>query len=307
MLPLVNIVINTASAMNPTPALYLINALGKQKEASGRKTYFIQTSGISAFYESTGWPAGQFKDTDAIFETEKRLAELFAVRKVWLCFKCLWIIGMGLLIEEQTNVTIIEHATNQGVSSFVVVVPTLVYGQGTGEWNKVSVILPVHVQASLRNKAVYKFPENTNVSAVHISDLTALYGQIVANIDQGHALPAGKEGYYFAVAHDVFLEDVLDRLALALKARGLLADAKLRIYPNDQVAAEVLGVPEQFVQMLWNSGDNIVAELPHRIGWQPTWSKDRFLENINDEIDTALEVGKAKSGLIDTLFKAAQG
>ncbi|KAJ5587254.1 uncharacterized protein N7459_003019 [Penicillium hispanicum] len=281
----VNIIIHTTSAIDPSAALHLINGLGKQGELSGRKTYFIHTSGLSAFYEGTGWPAGEFKDTDAVFETERQLASSFPIRN--------------------TDVSVIEHAAKQGVTSFVVV-PSMVYGKGTGEWNKLSVVLPIYVQASISNKTVYKFSENTKVSAVHISDLAALYGQIVKKVLQGETLPSDKEGYYFALAHVVFLGEVLDHLALALKSRDLATDSKTQIYPNNQAAAESLGVPEKFVQTLWNSGDNIVAEVPFRIGWKPVWSKERFLENIDDEIDAVLELGKARSSLIDSLFRAAR-
>lgn len=89
---------------------------------------------------------------------------------------------------------------------------------------------------------------------MHISDLTALYGRIVEKVLRGETLPSGEKGYYFALAHDVFLGEVLDHLALALKSRGLITDSDTRVYPNDQAAAESLGVPEQFVQALWNSG-----------------------------------------------------
>ncbi|CRG82779.1 hypothetical protein PISL3812_00125 [Talaromyces islandicus] len=279
----VNIIIHTTSAIDPTAALNLITALGKQNKVSGKKTYFVHTSGLSAFYEGTGWPAGQFKDTDAVFETEKQLMHSFPIRN--------------------TDVSVIEHAAKQGVTSFVVV-PSLVYGKGTGEWNRLSVVLPVYVQASLRNKTVHRFPENTKVSAVHISDLTALYGRIIENVLRDETLPCDKEGYYFALAHDLFIGDVLDHLSLALKSRGLVADQGTQVYPNDRVAAESLGVPEQFVQTLWNSGDNIEAEVPFKIGWTPAWNKDRFFVNIHDEINAVIEHGKAKSSLIDSLFKA---
>ena len=41
-----------------------------------------QTSGLSAFYERTGWPHGEFKDTGPVFDLEKQLADTFPVRKV---------------------------------------------------------------------------------------------------------------------------------------------------------------------------------------------------------------------------------
>lgn len=54
-----------------------------------------------------------------------------------------------------------------------------------------------------------------------------------------------------------------------------------------------------------DSSENIIAELPKRIGWTPTWNRERFLHNIDDEIDAVVELGKAKSSLMDSLFEAA--
>ncbi|OQD60496.1 hypothetical protein PENPOL_c023G10563 [Penicillium polonicum] len=272
----ISIVIHTASSINPSLALHLITALSKQGE----------TSGLGAFFENTGWPAGPFKDTDAVFDTEKKLADSSPLRK--------------------TDVAVIEHAETRGVGCFVVV-PSLVYGKGSGEWNKLSVVLPVYVNASISGQAVYKFPEDTKVSSVHISDLTALYGRIIENILQGEPLPTGREGYYFALAHYLHLGEVLDHLAIQLKARGLITDSKTKVYLNDEAAASSLGIPVPFVRPLWNSGDNIIAEIPHKIGWRPMWNKERFLQNIDDEIQAVVEHGKAKSSLIDSLFEFAEG
>jgi hypothetical protein len=91
------------------------------------------------------------------------------------------------------------------------------------------------------------------VGGVHISDLTALYGRIIEKILQKVTLPSGVEGYYFAQAHDVEWWELLDRLAVALNARGLVTDSKAQIWPSNEVAAESLGFPVQFVQVLYNS------------------------------------------------------
>ena len=160
---------------------------------------------------------------------------------------------------------------------------------------------------------------------MHISDLTALYGRIVRKILQQEALPSGEEGYYFALAHDLYSWEVLDHLAVALHARGLVSEPKTEIWPSDEAAAKSLGVPVQFLQTLWNSGyvlssvsikcpsmsdlnarENITAKRPSEIGWKPEWSKDRFLQNIDEEIQAVLEEGQAKSSLIDSLFQAAK-
>ena len=47
------------------------------------------------------------------------------------------------------------------------------------------------------------------------------------------------------------------------------------------------------------------AEKGQKIGWKPEWNRERFLQNVDDEIEAVLELGKAKSSLIDSLFAAA--
>ena len=46
-------------------------------------------------------------------------------------------------------------------STFLLADSSFLDGKGSGEWNKLSVVLPPYVQASISQKAVYKFPENT--------------------------------------------------------------------------------------------------------------------------------------------------
>ena len=55
------------------------------------------------------------------------------------------------------------------------------------------------------------------------------------------------------------------------------------------------------------SSENIVSEKAHSLGWKPVWNKDRFLQNIDDEIQDVVELGKAKSSLMDSLSKFAKG
>ncbi|KAL9058634.1 MAG: hypothetical protein Q9162_001641 [Coniocarpon cinnabarinum] len=281
----ISIVIHVASSIDPGLALPLIDALSKRKEATGDKTYFIHTSALSAFYEKCGWPAGKTQDTGPIFETEKRLADSYPVRK--------------------TDVAVIEHAQARGVTSFVIV-PSLIYGKGTGPWNKLSVVLPPIVQASIKRNGVNKFPENTKVSGSHVSDLTALYRKVVEKILSKETIPSDTEGYYFATAHDIYLWEASDHLAAALKARGLVTDSTTKIWANDEEAAEALGVPVAFLQALWNSGDDLVSERTRAIGWNPAWDRERFLRNIDDEVVAVLEEEKPKSSLIDSLHEAAK-
>ena len=53
--------------------------------------------------------------------------------------------------------------------------------------------------------------------------------------------------------------------------------------------------------------EDIIPERAFSIGWKPTWNNDRFLQNINDEIEAVIQLGSAKSSLIESFLKAGEG
>ncbi|RKK76240.1 hypothetical protein BFJ69_g7126 [Fusarium oxysporum] len=95
-----------------------------------------------------------------------------------------------------------------------------------------------------------------------------------------------------------------DHLAAAMKARELVSSDKPEVYPSDEFAAEAIGVPVEFLTTLYKSGSNFTATRPQSIGWKPEWDKERSLKNVDVEIEDVIELGKAKSSLIDSLFAA---
>ncbi|KAI1010769.1 hypothetical protein LB503_005009 [Fusarium chuoi] len=269
-----SVIVHAANSINPGLALSLINALAKQKEVAGKPTYFIHTSGLSAFYANSGWPRSVNKDTYAVFKTEKEFADSYPVRK--------------------TDVMVIEHAQAQGVTPFVVV-PSIVYERGTGSWNQLSVMIPGLTRASLKLGKVYKFDENIG-----------LYCRIIHAVLNTEEIPSGKEGYFFAVAHDTDMWEFQDHLAAAMKARGLVTSDKPEVYPNNEFAADAIDVPDEFLEALCKSGGHFTATRPRSIGWKPEWDRERFLKNVDAEIEDVLELGKAKSSLMDSLFAAVR-
>ena len=89
---------------------------------------------------------------------------------------------------------------------------------------------------------------------MHVSDLAALYRLIAERALQGESIRSGKEGYYFAMAHDLFLGELGDHLAKVLRDRGLTTDSTTRNYPDANAAAESLGIPLPVMEVLWESG-----------------------------------------------------
>ena len=89
--------------------------------------------------------------------------------------------------------------------------------------------------------------------AVHLSDLMNLYALLVEKILSKESIPSGDKGHYFAVGHKFHWWQTLDRVVVALHTRGLVYEQTIQVWPSDEMAAKSLGLPVQFMNMIWNS------------------------------------------------------
>ncbi|CZR39098.1 uncharacterized protein FPRO_05710 [Fusarium proliferatum ET1] len=90
-----------------------------------------------------------------------------------------------------------------------------------------------------------------------------------------------------------------------MKARELVSGDKPEVYPSNEFAADSIDVPVEFLEVLYKSEGHFTATHPRSIVWQPQRDRERFLKNVDAEIGDVLELGKAKSSLMDSLFAAA--
>ncbi|PSN71717.1 NAD(P)-binding protein [Corynespora cassiicola Philippines] len=264
----INVVIHTASSMDPSYSLPLISALSKRKEQGEPETFFLHTSGYSAFFHHLGWPSTLNSDTGPVFPKIKELGDSFPLRR--------------------TDVTITEHGRACGVKTFIVMPPT-VYGKGTGPGNTVSFPLRLLVTGLLKAGEVGKFSENKQHFVTHISDVVSLCARIIQNIRQGNALAHGEQGFYLAMEPFVYWHDVHERLAAALHARGLVGSPEVKTWRSYDEASEKMGFPPEFVQMLWDGTCTMAPSRSQAIGWRPTRDGSYFMESIEDDIDAVLE------------------
>ncbi|KAF2181555.1 NAD(P)-binding protein [Zopfia rhizophila CBS 207.26] len=279
----IDIVLHIASSMATQLAANLINALGERRKASGAQTYFVQSSVTALLSIEGGWPYGEVKDTDAIFEKEKEIGGPNPVR--------------------QTNILVTELAKAQGVTSFNVALPH-VYGTGSGEWSKLSSSIPTYVRTSIAHKQVYKFDVEGRPPAVHISDLVSLYALLTTKILQKEPMPSGEQGHYFGFNHRSPYWAVMDRIATSLHARGLVADASVKTWPSYKMAAEAMSLPELYIRAMCTSTGDLVPVNAYKIGWQPEWTEERYLADIDAEVQAALDLDMIKSSRYDTLLSA---
>ncbi|KAL9083685.1 MAG: hypothetical protein Q9165_008413 [Trypethelium subeluteriae] len=290
----IDIIIHTASAVDTQIVSGLIKALGQRRKLSGKEVYFVhvsqldilfhhllsssQSSVATIFSAEGGWPFGEVRDTDPIFEKEKEIEEAHPVRN--------------------TNTLVAELAKAEGVTSFNIAVPQ-VYGRGTGEWRKLSVSIPAYIRTSIKHKVVYKFDKDGSPQSVHISDLVAFYALLTEKILQKESIPSGEQGYYFPISHRVHWWIVMDRLATALHARGLVAKPEAEVWPSDDIAAEYLGFPRRYIRAMGTSSGQLVPVHAYRLGWQPKWDEERFLESLDDEIQAVQDLDTVKATIFD--------
>ncbi|OKL63856.1 hypothetical protein UA08_01113 [Talaromyces atroroseus] len=277
----IDIVVHTATAIDGHAVSALIKALGQRRQLSGEETYYIHSSIASVFAEENGWPYGEIRDSDPIYEKEKELGDAHIIRKV--------------------NILVTELAREQGVTSMIIPVPQ-VYGRGTGEWRKLSVSIPASIRASIKHKVVYQFDTDGHPPSVHISDLVVFYALLTENILQKKPIPRGEKGYYFAIGHRTHWWEFMQRLAECLHARGLVRKPRAETWPSDEVAADYLGFPRLYVRAMGTSSGDLVPVNAYQLGWQPEWDEKRFIESVDDEVQAVLELDTVKSTLFDTVL-----
>ncbi|KAF7556237.1 hypothetical protein G7046_g6350 [Stylonectria norvegica] len=276
----IDIIINTGPSFEPELASNLIQALGQRRKAAGENLSYVHSSVAALFSAEGGWPYGEVKDSDPIFEREKRIGTSNPVR--------------------ETNILVTEKAKEQSITSYNVVVP-MIYGRGTGQFRKLSVSIPAYIRTSIKHSAVYKFDKDSYPPAAHISDLVALYGVLVEKISNKDHIPSGEKGYYFAMAHRVPWWEVMGRLTQGLHARGLVAEPVPKVWPSLEMAAEYLGFPLQHIRAMGMSSGEQIPVHATQIGWEPAWNEAQFLESIDDEILAVQELDTVQSNLFNSL------
>ncbi|KAI1392961.1 NAD(P)-binding protein [Hypoxylon trugodes] len=277
----INFIIHTASSSEAALVSHLIKALGEHRRISGKDAYFIHSSLTTLFSEEAGWTYGEVRDSDPIFEKEKEIGDLHPAR--------------------HTNILVAELSKELGVTSFNVAVP-MVYGRGAGEWRKVSVNIPASIRTAIANKIVYKFDKDGAPPATHISDLAALYALLVEKVTHKEPIPSGEKGYYFATVHKCPWWEVMDGIAKSMHERGLVAEPKAQLWPSYELAADQLGFPRRFIRAMATSSGDLVPVNSYNLGWQPKWDQERFLNSLDEEVQTMLEVDTVKPTIFDFLL-----
>ncbi|KAK8034567.1 hypothetical protein PG993_009562 [Apiospora rasikravindrae] len=219
--------------------------------------------------------AREFDDaTDDIYGYEKQLeaATPYVQRATEL-----GVVGAGLELEVKT----------------LVIMSGLVYGRGTGAFNRSSIQIPVYVRAALAaGRAVVVGQGSGEWDHAHVEDLAELYRIVLEDILQsgGRKLPTGKQGIVFSGNARHTWREVARGVGDAYLAAGRIKDNTVKSVGLEEGAKLFnIGVEDaSAVELGLCSNSRTVSTIARDPGWKPIKGQGGWSKGFRDDIDTIL-------------------
>jgi len=191
---------------------------------------------------------------------------------------------------------IINSADANPLLKAVIVIPTLIYGIGTGPFNRTSVQLPVLVRAALkRHKAEVIGPGEAIWNNVHIDDLSDAYiiifDQLLAaygpdakpDAQPSPYLTTGREGYYFVESGKHTWRQLSEKIGEVLYKKGIAKSSEVTSFPDDEVESSLWGKWSWF---LVGSQSVANAERIRKLGWKP--HRPSLFDSVEEQVDALI-------------------
>ncbi|KAJ6467825.1 hypothetical protein C8R45DRAFT_1063968 [Mycena sanguinolenta] len=258
-----------------------IKALGEVRSRSGRAVHLLHTTGAKIFSSHAGAPTDKpLLDNDPdLYNIQKAQRSPYT--------------GMQEAVD--ANNTVIEEAEKHGVRSYIFA-PCIVYGEGEGFGNKISIQTVAIVKAAKALQRVYKVDRGEPSWPVcHIVDNTTLYLQLLRKILAGEEVPHGKNGYYLASSGSIVWEELYVAMEVALAKRNVVGDAAVvPVLGNEdsqilERMGAALGCPKEFVPVQLGGNCTFTAVHGKEIGWKPEFPPQHILEAADAEVELVLK------------------
>ncbi|CAO2658009.1 Nn.00g072690.m01.CDS01 [Neocucurbitaria sp. VM-36] len=254
----------------------MIKALGEVRKQTGQDVHILHTTGAKIFSQHAGLPTDRrILDTDP---------ELYYLQKS--ANAPYDIMAQAL----NTNNTIIKTAESYGVRSYLFI-PCIVYGDGEGFGNRISIQTTAVIKAAKKLRAVYDVnPESATWPVCHIHDNTAVYVELLRSILSGANPGYGQDGYYLASSGSVAWIDIYSAIAKALARRNLVDSEIVQKADNATLAkmGDALKCPKELVVVQLGGTCTLGPDRASRIGWKPQYSADYILDAADAEVELVL-------------------
>lgn len=205
-----DIVIHAANGYHIPSAKALLTGLAQRKAKTGNPVHYIHNSGTSNFGNRP--VSGKYLEEPRVFSDKDDIYAYEKFREEKEQYK-----------QRTSDVTVFETGVDLGIKTYIICSP-LIYGRGTGLFNKSSIQIPIMIRSALeRDEAIYAGDGLGVWDHTHIEDIASLYTLIVTKILSGDRIPSGKEGFYFANHGTQTWLDIAKGIARVGHQRGKLA------------------------------------------------------------------------------------
>ncbi|KAI0147647.1 NAD dependent epimerase/dehydratase family protein-like protein [Xylariaceae sp. FL1272] len=285
-----DIVISTTLGYHSPSALALLTGLSqRQKTHPQNDIWFIHTSGASNI---GGRPITQSWVDDASpsgreFDDERDDVYAYEVDRE----------AKQPYIQRSTELSVVDGGVELGVKTLVLMAP-MIYGVGTGLFNRRSVQIPAYIYTALDNGQGVVIGEGVGeIDHVHVRDLAELYEILAVKMLQGEGeeVPTGKKGIIFSSnGHDSWV-NIAKQVADACHAAGVLNTADIkhvglpegaRLFTQSYLGGEA---DEMMIELGLASNVRTVPSVARRLGWKPTRGEEDWKRGFADDVAAVLQ------------------
>ncbi|KAM7213981.1 hypothetical protein V8F06_010615 [Rhypophila decipiens] len=179
----------------------------------------------------------------------------------------------------------------------------LIFGAGTGLFNRQGIIIPTLMRYVVTHGYGFKLNETANFDWVHVEDLADLYVLLVKTIlereDRGVGyIPSNKNGIIFPAVARVLQTEIMQRCLDAAFDAGVLPrenttkDKEIRLVGLKEIADEITFGLMDMAEQGWAGNKAQKGTVAKKLlGWSPTRLEEAWRKDFVDELE-ALRDGK---------------
>lgn len=280
-----DIVIHTTVGSHPASAQALVRGLAQRKASTGREVWMIHTSGTSNVGDmpitKPEVPMRKWDDAvDDVYGFEKELEALEPYP------------------QRTAELGVIDAGLELGVRTVVIMSP-IIYGPGTGLFNKVS-MWTVLVHAMLQAGQAAVVGDGVGIwNHVHVEDLADLHEIVLLEIlSKGErSLPTGKKGIMFSANGQHSWQELGEDVANACYELGISPDKTVARLSLEEAGRTLVphvigsgafefpaGEAARTAELLFSTNARTTANVARRLGWAPTRGDAVWKSTIRDEV-----------------------
>ena len=206
--------------------------------------------------------------------------------------------------QRQTDLTVIEVGLQVGVKTYIIMSP-LIYGIGTGHFNKISIQIPTMIRAAIKVQQVEVIGDGAGIwDHVHVEDLAMLYEILVVKILAEEELSNGKNGIYFSESGKHMWWEVAEGIADAMHAHMFLKTEEVKSISLEEGAERWTGGDLQLAELgfaskycsriqSWKGSEWLIgiyssrtrAEASRSLGWKPRKTERDWRESFQADVE----------------------